>query len=1058
MFKIVLAHSSWKPVFARLEASAGSALALPFGLCVDGARCPRISDGRASDIRIVPSLNSLIKDSLDAVGVPFQWTSLWIHRGECEDWRPVCGCIGPVLVGTLSGSCDSELTDRGAAGMSIRNGWAVLANASTLQIRPPVGARFVVTAFQHPARDEISTAMKAQLKALGFVLSCPAAWVAPLRCELDTSEIRAGRMTYVGRGCRRLRLEPSVWGNPFRIGRGTPRAEAVQMYEKHLGGDTDLLARLPELEGRRIACHCRLGQACHGDALTRAFCRLRASRLNAPLAAPPTERVALSEAARRRAVAGTDVPPAGARGRVVPTVWAGSGEPIFVGNARQRSLLADGGGLCSPGQWPPWHRLPADGPAAVIQQAITAELNALPHESSAKAIFGGLIAGSTTADPFPPPATARLRAALERVAAAHPWDSVDTDAVLPQPIDVLLLGSLLRAVGDPDAEIMALYATGVPLGLGVDLPRTPAVFPPKERWRLGEQASWGGCSLKADSFMGSTRSNYPSAVHFASEVEAVLDVQAARGQILVLSERDARGLHGDRLAIASLAAIEKGVRDDGSVDVRVIHDGTHGVDVNRYIRVADGAIFPTAADLKTCLRLQAESRAFHVGLTLDVKEAHRCVAVRPLDWPLQACQVRPGGPVYLNKVGTYGVASAAYWWGRLAAALHRLGLTVLGRELPLWAKLFADDWDLTGVGDTFIPATLGFVWILVALGVPISWKKSRGGGTYSWIGYELSLRQWSLGISATRADWAIRWFDRTVAAGRIAMQELRESLGRLGFVYGVLQWDKPFLAPLYAFASRHPVELTVKLPLYVTMVLTWLRDRLTARRAHPVRRRLRIPSAIMRVDAKAEGDTIAVGGWAPAISESGDIDMARSPWFSLTLTEGSAPWAFIKGVPARMISTLELLATTVGLVLLSPPALGQPGAAGVVGVTGLTDSQVSSAVVSRGLTTAFPLCCVAMELAAHLESRAAELDLEWIPRDQNAEADRLADGVTDGFAPAMRRGTSFNELRWLVLDGLMAAGANFYKESGDRARVRHRAPRTGQRRPARAPLREREPW
>ena len=72
-------------------------------------------------------------------------------------------------------------------------------------------------------------------------------------------------------------------------------------------------------------------------------------------------------------------------------------------------------------------------------------------------------------------------------------------------------------------------------------------------------------------------------------------------------------------------------------------------------------------------------------------------------------------------------------------------------------------------------------------------------------------------------------------------------------------------------------------------------------------------------------------------------------------------------------STLELLATTLGLVLLAPPALEAAGAAGTVSVTGLMDSQVAAAVVTRGLTTSFPLCTVAMELSAQLEHRAAEL-------------------------------------------------------------------------------------
>lgn len=107
----------------------------------------------------------------------------------------------------------------------------------------------------------------------------------------------------------------------------------------------------------------------------------------------------------------------------------------------------------------------------------------------------------------------------------------------------------------------------------------------------------------------------------------------------------------------------------------------------------------------------------------------------------------------------------------------------------------------------------------------------------------------------------------------------------------------------------------------------------------------------------------------------------------------------LSDLPARTICALELLATTVGLVLLSPPGLACPGAAGTLVVTGLTDSQVSANVLVRGMTTAFPLCCVAMELAARLEHRGVGFFLDWAPRDQNVEADALADGRLEGFNP-----------------------------------------------------------
>ena len=58
-----------------------------------------------------------------------------------------------------------------------------------------------------------------------------------------------------------------------------------------------------------------------------------------------------------------------------------------------------------------------------------------------------------------------------------------------QPIDALLLGSVLKALDDPDGEVMRTYATGVPLGVGVEMPRALAVFPPNTKWSLKEQES-----------------------------------------------------------------------------------------------------------------------------------------------------------------------------------------------------------------------------------------------------------------------------------------------------------------------------------------------------------------------------------------------------------------------------------------------------------------------------------------------------------------------------------------------------------------------------------------
>ncbi len=243
------------------------------------------------------------------------------------------------------------------------------------------------------------------------------------------------------------------------------------------------------------------------------------------------------------------------------------------------------------------------------------------------------------------------------------------------------------------------------------------------------------------------------------------------------------------------------------------------------------------------------------------------------------------------------------------------------------------------------------------------------------------------------------------------------------------------------------------MPLYVSMVISWLKSQLARRRSMPVSGPLQRQGCLFRVDAKAEGNSVAVGGWAPTAGVDGKVCIEKSPWFSLRLTPENAPWAFARGLPAHSISTLEMLASTVAVALLAPSHLSGEG---TVAVTGFTDSQVASRVLTRGMTTTYPLCCVVMELAMQLERRGLELSLEWAPREFNREADRLADGNSSGFAPTLRRGTSLEHIPWLVLPAILKAGEAFYTCR----KALPTPPETSTKRPklAGGRLKDREPW
>jgi hypothetical protein len=143
------------------------------------------------------------------------------------------------------------------------------------------------------------------------------------------------------------------------------------------------------------------------------------------------------------------------------------------------------------------------------------------------------------------------------------------------------------------------------------------------------------------------------------------------------------------------------------------------------------------------------------------------------------------------------------------------------------------------------------------------------------------------------------------------------------------------------------------------------------------------------VDAKAEGSTVVIGGW----ESYGGTTPARCRWFSARLDRKNSPWVFVKGESFKVIALLELLAITVAIMVFLPGAEWME-AAGRLVLTAFTDNQANSYVLDKYMSTAFPLSVVLMELALHLQRAQVDLDLQWLPRSQNTEADSLTNEIS----------------------------------------------------------------
>ena len=202
------------------------------------------------------------------------------------------------------------------------------------------------------------------------------------------------------------------------------------------------------------------------------------------------------------------------------------------------------------------------------------------------------------------------------------------------------------------------------------------VFEEKEKWNL---------SFTDEDFKDVTADNYRSAKENSVDIKRQVMEEVEMGSIIKMEEEEAKRIYQGRLAVAALGAVPKEV---GSDVVRIVHDGSYSVDVNHRIKVRDRMRFPTIDDAAGVLQ-QAEDEVENEGgsvrfsMLYDVSRAHKLLPVKRKDWGLQSFRLPgedEGGPIYLHTRGTFGIASAAYWWQRLAACVVRLTHHLSGQE------------------------------------------------------------------------------------------------------------------------------------------------------------------------------------------------------------------------------------------------------------------------------------------------------------------------------------------------------------------------------------------
>jgi hypothetical protein len=701
--------------------------------------------------------------------------------------------------------------------------------------------------------------------------------------------------------------------------------------------------------------------------------------------------------------------------------WWGSGCPIRIhkGPHREGRFLQDGAGLCSPGRWRPENRvLPPQGEAITAMLVSWVDGWLEKHCNSLVELGTAYLSGQLSANPLAED-IGSLRLELETFLELHGCSKAPMTPRKGQVIEFGLLYALAKYLEDPDFESMKEFCTGVRVGVGVELHRTPAVWPEKKSWPLDDFGTLPVSRLNA---------NYPSAVKEVAHLKDELAKQVEMGWLLEISYKDAVERFGE-ICVSSMAVIEEKPGKH-----RTLLDASNRVQVNNRIKVRDLEMLPTACDVQAAVTADISLLQPVTGLSADVEHAHRRSPISEQDWGLLGCSVEPmpddfreldGWRLLLNCVGTYGVASASWQFARFASMMQRCGYYICKIR---WLFRFADDFLLITTGRDgaadFWPIVL-FMVLCAIMGFPLKWAKTKGGATSEFVGYLFTWYDLKGGLSQRRADWLAQWASRTASSGCAEAREVKGALGRFSFSAALLRHLLPFLGPIYAWASILHDDALWPLPPAIIVILNWLSEKIKLLPmvdlvVKPTKR----SEFVFKADAKAEGTDVSVGGFAlgPGMSTM------NAKWFAYDLTPENAEWAFIKeGQAFRTISSLELFASLLCVMLFGGFARGPLN----LSITCITDNQGNDALISKNMTTKFPLFLILIELVEQLEKQGVILELIWQRRELNQDADDLTNKHFSNFNPELRMCPNLSDLPWIILPRLFEDAACLFAHIAD---------------------------
>ncbi|CAE7439728.1 MKK3, partial [Symbiodinium microadriaticum] len=616
--------------------------------------------------------------------------------------------------------------------------------------------------------------------------------------------------------------------------------------------------------------------------------------------------------------------------------------------------LRGGGGKTSPGRLPPHFRTGAD--ASCLGDFIKRKALPLVPE------FLASTASGAKQRPF-------LDSVLKEIRDFILPQHSQPDAGQPFFLDVI--HKLLEDIQDVDSGYPVTRKEGVPLGVDTPTLQSPGVWPLKSEL-IGEE--WDPIEAPPPS----GHKNYPSADMFRDEIRATFVEETPLGMVIGPCTRAEAAAHcqcaEEELRPCPMAGI------DESDKIRSIFDGSKG---GANLRIQQNTVGKTTAPtgLRTA-RSRSDPGAF------GPEPPHRRIKVLLREWRYQVAQL--GDEWWVNTVGTYGMASAQLYWGRMAAILLRLAYAVFP-EVD-WGFVFVDDfaWLLRKSSSSLLATSLCL--LLLALGTPLSWKKTLLAEVKTWLGFVIDPKGPCVQTARDKHLLVMGILEELKNGKVMSAPQIASALGRLQWATTACPLTKPFLQPFWAWKKAC---LTAGRPGKLIRALSALLLSLFGlkfRQASPY-----APLAIWSgaSDASASDDGSAyVGGWLPNLASPSKSEVF---WFHYQVTPEDHPWAFDKGCPKKRIATLEMFSTLVLAHFLMEKA---PAFIPNLRIPLVSDNQKNVYSLLNDKSKKMPTSVILMEILLQLHVHGMQLAPSHVKRDFNTWADELTHPDFQCFAPS----------------------------------------------------------